>query len=139
MELTCKHTEGVVPFSGNSFSFTSLMATITLFSAFVGEWIIGFEYYCRLCALPLVYLLLLAEIELPGFVLSRPSASPSRTPLKRKSQVRKVFEALILTKAFHPFPLPLIFLVAISQLGLREPVAPHRLVLQRPVVLPRPE
>ena len=85
-ELTCKHTEGVVPFSGNSFSFTSLIATITLFSAFVGEWIIGFEYYCRLCTIPFVYLLLLAEIELPGFVLSRPSASPSRTPLKRKAR-----------------------------------------------------
>ena len=93
-EFTCKHTEGVVPFSGNSFSFTSLIATITLFSAFVGEWIIGFEYYCRLCALPFASPLLLAEIELPGFVLSRPSALPSRTPLKRKSQVRKVFEGL---------------------------------------------
>ena len=40
-EFTCKHTEGVVPFSGNSFSFTSLIATITLVSAFVGSLVLN--------------------------------------------------------------------------------------------------
>ena len=41
MVLTCEHAEGVVPFSGNSFSFTSLIATITLVSAFVGSLVLN--------------------------------------------------------------------------------------------------
>ena len=131
--------EGLPPFSDNSFSFTSFIATITLLSACRGRIrIMYFLCYVESALHTFTFSSSFGRksaprlLAFPPFCMALQDSAEKINVRKEKFWKRKRVFGLTLTEAFHPLLLrgfSFIFLVPILQLGLREPVPSHSFVL----------